>query len=121
MQESVLQLSGDIGLIGDWIFIMKEVHQVNRTSSDLVMGLSLVASFLPPTPLTITNEPADLIVEELKPATFTVGVSGNSPRYQWFKNGNPLPGATKSSYTIASSTVPSSLSQPQTESGILSL
>jgi len=60
-----------------------ESHQVNGTSSDIVMGMTLYANSLPPTALSITNEPQDMVLEELKPATLSVGVSGQSPRFQW--------------------------------------
>jgi hypothetical protein len=44
--------------------------------------------------LQITNQPADWTVPEGAPVSFSVGVSGQAARYQWFKDGSPLPGAT---------------------------
>lgn len=80
--------------------IAVEAHQVNTTSSDLVMGLTLTANFLAPTAITITNQPKNLVVEELKRAVFEAEISGNSPRYQWFKDGVAIPGANARRYVI---------------------
>ena len=63
-----------------------EVHQSALTSSDIVLGLAVVATFPPPTTAPIiTNQPANVTVQELKPAAFTVGYLGESVTLQWFK------------------------------------
>ncbi|MBI5387209.1 MAG: cadherin-like domain-containing protein [Verrucomicrobia bacterium] len=54
----------------------------------------------------VTQEPADFTAYETLSATFTVAVDGTPSaaagvcyRYQWYKNGVAIPGATGSSYT----------------------
>ena len=49
-----------------------------------------------------TSQPSPANVCPGSPVTFTVGVSGDSPAYQWRKNGSNIGGATSNSYTIAS-------------------
>ena len=45
-------------------------------------------------------QPADAVREEGQTVAFTVGVSGIGARYQWFKTGITIPGATQSSFII---------------------
>ncbi len=53
----------------------------------------------------ITQQPADVSVAAGQPATFSISASGNpSPTYQWQRNRVNIPGATSTSYTIASVT-----------------
>jgi glucose/arabinose dehydrogenase/Ca2+-binding RTX toxin-like protein len=55
---------------------------------------------------TITQHPADLLVVVGEPATFTVSVSGTPPlSYQWQRDGVDIPGATATTYTIASASL----------------
>jgi hypothetical protein len=82
-----------------------EVHQVSASSSDVVMGLSLTAVFAPPSPLSITNQPADILTDEGKTVTFSVGVKGAGASFQWFKDGAAFQGATRSSLTLSNLTV----------------
>src|SRR5262249_5551475 len=50
----------------------------------------------------VTNNPSNLTVTEPAPARFTVGADGTPPfTYQWFRDGNPIQGATGPSYTTA--------------------
>ena len=81
-------------------YLAVEVHQINTTSSDAILGLNLWGRPLPPGPLSITQDPQDATVEELKEAVFTVDVAGNGARFQWLKNGADIPGATRPTYTI---------------------
>lgn len=53
-------------------------------------------------PIVIVARPVSLHVETGSPATFSVTASGSGLAYQWLKNGTNVPGATSSSYTIAS-------------------
>lgn len=56
-------------------------------------------------PPSITGEPADQEVGERDRATFRVEALGTEPlRYQWQKNGKPIPGATASSHTTPPTT-----------------
>jgi hypothetical protein len=53
----------------------------------------------------ITQQPANVTVEQNRPATFTVVATGSSdvttsPTYQWQKNGADIAGATGASYTL---------------------
>ena len=51
----------------------------------------------------ISQQPADLSVPAGQPATFSVSASANpSPTYRWQRNRIDIPGATSTSYTIAS-------------------
>jgi len=77
-----------------------ELHQVNATSSDSVFGMAIIARLFAPTILAITNEPESLVVEETKPATFTVGVQGQPVFYQWYKDGVPILNADTNPFTI---------------------
>jgi hypothetical protein len=57
-------------------------------------------------PVVITNQPANARVFVGDPATFTVGVDGTPPfGYQWFRESNPLAGATQASYTLPVTTL----------------
>src|SRR6185295_8489029 len=82
-----------------------EVHQQSATSSDVVFGLSLTALVPPLTPIAITSQPTNLTVTTGASAQFSVGVSGSSPFYQWFKNGSPINGANAAIYAIASAQI----------------
>lgn len=49
--------------------------------------------------LGIVTQPADVAVLAGQAATFTVVAEGNSPTYQWSRNGAAITGATSASYT----------------------
>ena len=78
-----------------------EVHQASLTSSDIVFGLSLSATLRSPVSIQITEEPTSLSVTAGSLAEFNVGVSGEVPQYQWFRNGMPIIGANQASYAMA--------------------
>ncbi len=82
-----------------------EAHQVNATSTDIVFGMVMSAMFLKPTDLAITNHPRSLTLEEAKSATFSVGVSGDAARYQWYKDGVLLDGQTRDTLTLTTITL----------------
>ena len=65
--------------------------------SNEVMLTVLTAS----TPAVITQEPSNVLVNDGFPASFSVLVSGTAPiQYQWREDGENIPGATSSVYTI---------------------
>lgn len=51
----------------------------------------------------ITTQPASVEAEHGENVTFTVASGAQNPRYQWFKNGQPVRGATQSSLTLTAS------------------
>lgn len=54
-------------------------------------------------PVSIKTQPQDISVVELMTATFTAGVSGSPPPVlQWYRNNQPISGATNATYTIQS-------------------
>ncbi|WCJ59826.1 immunoglobulin domain-containing protein [Fontisphaera persica] len=57
-------------------------------------------------PLQIVNPnlPQSLGLQEYDRATFQFVVSGQSPSFQWYKNGQPIPGANNANFTINSVT-----------------
>lgn len=82
-----------------------EVHQVSTASSDVAFGMALLVIPQAPALLRITNEPADLIIAEQQPASFTVGLGGLTGHYQWFKDGVAVPGATSLTLSFSSALV----------------
>ncbi len=80
-----------------------EVHQNAANSSDLSFDLALSGRrvFAP----VILASPLDLVVRAGDTATFNVQAEGTQLlRYQWFFNGNPLPGQTASTLTLSAAT-----------------
>ncbi|HLH56415.1 MAG TPA: lamin tail domain-containing protein, partial [Verrucomicrobiae bacterium] len=57
-------------------------------------------------PAAITSQPQSQTTTELQSVSFTVVATGNpAPSFQWYRGGNPIAGATDSTYTIASATL----------------
>jgi hypothetical protein len=79
-----------------------EVHQQAATSSDVVFGMSV--TLIPLVPIAITSQPQSQTVAVGTPVMFSVGVTGSNPRFQWYRNGVAIGGATATSYSIASAT-----------------
>jgi glucose/arabinose dehydrogenase len=60
----------------------------------------------------ISQQPANRTVSAGQPASFSVSAAGSAPlSYQWQRNNANIPGATSSSYTLASTTLSDSGSQ----------
>lgn len=56
-----------------------------------------------PTPPSIVTAPASQAVSEGQPAAFVVEAAGSAPlQYQWLKDGAAIPGATASTFALAS-------------------
>lgn len=52
--------------------------------------------------VTVVTPPASQSIPETLPVTFLVAASGSSPiTFQWLRNGEPIPGATSSRYSLA--------------------
>jgi hypothetical protein len=74
----------------------------------LVNALRIAAIFVAPeafsapvSPLQIVSEPADVLVPRQGSVTLAVKVTGSpAPTYQWALNGDPIPGATQSSFSL---------------------
>ncbi len=96
----ITNLPSDKLIQGDNVLAV-ELHQNSATSADVVFGMHVNVTFPLPGLLTITNQPADVSVEEGKAATFSVGISGAAARHQWFKDGVAIPGAVWPTLAIA--------------------
>lgn len=78
-----------------------EVHQVNATSSDVLMlakieGAVGVVVIEPPV---VNPEPVSTSVTEGHSFRLVAGASGTTPKFQWFKDNVAIPDATNSTYT----------------------
>lgn len=81
-----------------------EVHQVNNTSSDIVMGMALFGTFVTPNtvPLILTN-PVGSTVNSGNNVSLTAAANGTAPMtLRWFKDGVLVPGATGSTLNLTS-------------------
>jgi hypothetical protein len=74
---------------------------VTYVGIDALLDNVRVTTVEPASPV-ITASPVRLAVAEGKDATFRVAATGSAPlRYQWQFNGEPIAGATGSSYTVS--------------------
>ena len=78
-------------------------------NADVTFGnieITPVSGPLPPTPPSITTQPANQSVTEGQTATFSVMASGSAPlAYQWQRDGVDITGATVASYTTPATTL----------------
>jgi hypothetical protein len=80
-----------------------ETHQTAGDTTDMVFGLSLLASTQFPVVFTDPTQPTNRNVVAGRPTTFVAEVIGSPPlSYQWYKDGQPIQGATNASFTIDS-------------------
>ena len=85
---------------GDNVFAV-EVHQSSYPGySNVVFGLTLRAAWNEPP--VILRQPTITGGIQGAPTTISAAASGAAPKYQWFKDGNPLASATNSRYSIVS-------------------
>ena len=83
-----------------------EVHQTGGGSSDMILGVRLLAII--PTPLAITQQPTNVTTTENRVLNLTFGLSGSAPQFQWYRGTNPavaVSGATNGTFTIANTAV----------------
>jgi len=74
---------------GPWPFYRNNQQRTGRSSFD-------------PNVVSISQQPQSQIVQPDASFTLTVSTTGATPTgYQWFKNGNAIPGATAATYTVA--------------------
>ncbi len=69
-------------------------EQVSNTATVLVEDIELV---------NIIRQPTDVVVEPGTLATFDVEATGDELEYQWLRNGQEIPGATASTYSMTTS------------------
>jgi hypothetical protein len=80
-----------------------ETHQIPGEVVDMVFGLSLLASTQFPVVFTDSTQPTNRNVVAGRPTTFVVEVIGSPTlSYQWYKDGQPIVGATNAIFTINS-------------------
>ena len=100
-QAEVFSLPVSALVVGQNVLAV-EVHQSTATPTDLVFGLSLTATDSQPPAIEDPTQPADRTVVEGESTTFSVGnIIGSPPfTFQWYKDGEAIPGATAATYQI---------------------
>jgi hypothetical protein len=91
---------------GGTLYVIWVDDNATPASPDTAMQIDNFSATVTPAaqvPASITSDPQSISVNELSPASFTVGVGGNpTPTIQWYSNDVAIPGATGGSYNIAS-------------------
>ena len=83
-----------------WQMLQEGVAWFGQLTPNLIVTVGTLA------PPSITKDPTNLVVVVGQAATFSVTAVGAAPLgYQWQRNGNPILGATDTSYTIFSTTL----------------
>ncbi len=78
-----------------------ELHQGSSFSGDAIFGMALWAELPPPGPVQILRQPTNQTRFMGESASFEVDVTGSPPySFQWFRDGEPVSGATNQLYVI---------------------
>ncbi len=100
---------GDISAATNNLFEIASVSAPDAGGYDVVVSgtcgstTSAVATLSVNLPTMISQDPAGVTVCVGAPVVLSVTASGSALTYQWHKDGNDIPGATDSTYSIASS------------------
>ncbi len=70
------------------------------SGSDSLLTLVIVDDDSPPAPALVVRQPSDATINEYATASFSVVASGNRLKYQWLKDGIPIPGAGKPEWVV---------------------
>jgi hypothetical protein len=81
---------------------LDDIRIYNRILSG--KDIAAIYNLAPPLPVSIRTQPRNIIVSENSPATLSVTADGNTPVYQWRKNGTAIPGATGATLSFANVT-----------------
>lgn len=96
-RNATLRLDGTVGSTTLGTYAVR----VSNTFGSVTQVIAEVRGF-DPAPLSITQQPVALDVAYGAPATFDVETDAATPTYQWFKDGERLPGGTNRTLTIPS-------------------
>jgi len=77
-----------------------EVHQIGTGSSDIVWGMELQTVVPQIEPVSIVAQPVGVTNTEPAAISLHVEARGSNPNYQWYKDGQPIDGATNATYNI---------------------
>jgi Concanavalin A-like lectin/glucanases superfamily/Immunoglobulin domain len=79
---------------------------ISNRPSGAIQSANISLTVFPNTPVFITQQPTNATVYEGFSATFTVAASGTPPIfYQWTRNSSVIPGATNTSFTVATASM----------------
>lgn len=90
------------GLVAGENVLAVEVHQPYLTSSDVAFGLALF--YAPQEPLVIRQQPVNRTLTEGETAVLQAAVTGSLPRWQWYKDGSTILGATQATLRLNDAT-----------------
>ncbi|HNS21646.1 MAG TPA: GDSL-type esterase/lipase family protein [Sedimentisphaerales bacterium] len=78
----------------------------NNANHFIYLGAMVVEEIPSQKPIVFSREPESQTVMECRPVTFEAAVDSTGPYFiQWFRDGDPIPGADEFSYTIESATL----------------